>query len=116
MRLSDRQFGPRHFQDQRSYRQTGIPLETCQVFSTQHAVAETAPKGELDCDVVVVVAWGHAPMACRCTRGHWLLLQTADTKVTLVTDGRMAALQQQSTAAIRYTPRPWRRAAVSAAR
>lgn len=80
----------------------------CRVFETQAAVAEAFSKGELDCDVVVVVRF-QGPRANGMPELHKLtpplgVLQDRGYRVALVTDGRMSGASGKVPAAIHCTP------------
>ncbi len=80
----------------------------CRVFSTQHEVTDAFSKGELDCDVVVVVRF-QGPRANGMPELHKLtpplgVLQDRGYRVALVTDGRMSGASGKVPAAIHCTP------------
>jgi phosphogluconate dehydratase len=80
----------------------------CRVFETQAAVADAFSKGELDCDVVVVVRF-QGPRANGMPELHKLtpplgVLQDRGYRVALVTDGRMSGASGKVPAAIHCTP------------
>jgi phosphogluconate dehydratase len=78
------------------------------IFDDQHAVAEAFARGELDCDVVVVVRF-QGPRANGMPELHKLtpvlgVLQDRGYRVALVTDGRMSGASGKVPAAIHCTP------------
>ena len=80
----------------------------CRVFEDQHSVNQAFAKGELDCDVVVVVRF-QGPRANGMPELHKLtpalgVLQDRGYKVALVTDGRMSGASGKVPAAIHCTP------------
>jgi phosphogluconate dehydratase len=80
----------------------------CRVFTTQQAVQQAFQAGELDSDVVVVLA-GQGPAANGMPELHKLttplsILQQRGFKVALITDGRMSGASGKILAGIHITP------------
>lgn len=90
------------------------------VFTTQQAVQEAYKKGELNCDVVVVLI-GQGPAANGMPELHQLTpaltnLQEAGFKVALVTDGRLSGASGKIPAAIHVCPEASQGGAIAAIR
>jgi len=80
----------------------------CRIFNAQHEVSQAFARGELDCDVVVVVRF-QGPRANGMPELHKLtaplgVLQDRGYKVALVSDGRMSGASGKIPAAIHCTP------------